>query len=97
MYYAVYLLSGDLYEDLEGTIEAQNPREAAQRAFDQLDIHADEQFPQLIVVPAEEVHVFTRDESGQAVTIMEDLPRMIAKGPRYSVVRFDAAGLREIP
>ena len=64
MRYAAYLLQNDdSYQDLELTIDADSPREAAQHVFDEFgaaDIHPDEQFPQLIVVPDEHVHVFTR-------------------------------------
>jgi hypothetical protein len=88
MRYAVYLLWGDIHQDLERTIEAAGPREAAQVTFDELHIHADEQFPQLVVVPAEQVEVFTRDDWGRAVTMTEDLPRVLAKGaPRLRHVR----------
>ena len=92
MHYAAYLLRGDVYEDLEQTIDAPGPREAAQMAFDQLDIHADEEFPQLMVVPADQVEIFTRDDVGRARTITEDLFRMAAAGPRHAIVTFDDAG-----
>ena len=97
MRYAAYLLQSDSsYRDLEDTFEAESPREAAQQAFDMLgarELHPDEEFPQLIVVPDAEVHVFTRDDGGRAVTTTEDLPRLMARGPRTSTVTFFSEGM----
>src|SRR5215472_15786486 len=94
MRYALYLLQDDgSYRDQETTVEADSPRQAAQLAFDQLGLHPDEQFPQLLVVPDQHVHVFSRDGRGQAVTMDEDSDRMIAEGPRTVIVSFDPAEL----
>jgi hypothetical protein len=99
MRYAAYLLQvDDSYRDLELTVEADDPRQAAQRVFDQLtiaELHPDELFPQLIVVPEAEVSVFTRNDEGRAVTLTEDLPRLIAKAPRTGTVTFYADGIEE--
>lgn len=98
MRYAVYLLQDDgSYRDQEATFEADNPREAAQRAFDQLSVHPDEQFPQLLVVPDHHVHVFSRNDCGRAVAMDEDIDRMIAEGPRTEIVSFEPADLRDEP
>lgn len=97
MRYAAYLLQvDDSYRDLELTVEAADPRQAAQRVFDQLstvDLHPDEAFPQLIVVPECAVSVFTRNDEGRAVTLTEDLPRMIAKAPRGATLTFYTDGM----
>ncbi len=96
MRFAAYLLLTDnSYRDLEQTIEADSPREAAQQAFDRLVLHPDEQFPQLLIVPDEQVHVFTRDDEGRAVTTTEDAPRMMAQGPKTVSVTFCASELGE--
>ena len=72
----MYLATADgTYRDLERTFEAPDARTAAQQALDLLDLHVDEEFAELLVVPDDRVHVFTRDDTGRAVTINEDLPR----------------------
>ena len=93
MRYAAYLCmpDGD-YHDLEEVIEADSPREAAQQAIELAGIHPDDEFPQLLVVPDEEVHTFTRDDVGRAVTWDADLPRQIRKGPARVIVWFDRGG-----
>jgi hypothetical protein len=68
----------DAYRDLEVVIEAADPRLAAARAFELAGVHPDEEFPQLLVVPEVQVHVYTRDDAGKAVTADEDLPRLRA-------------------
>jgi len=96
MRHAIYLCTADgSYRDLERTFEAPDARTAAQQAFDLLDLHLDEEFPELLVVPDDHVQVFTRDDSGKAVTTTEDLPRSIARGPRFTIVRFDLMELGE--
>jgi hypothetical protein len=96
MRYAAYLCLADgTYRDLEQTFEARGPREAARQAFDQLDLHRDEEFPELLVVPDDQVHIFTRDDQGRAVTVTEDMPRAMARGPRSVVVALDPAEPRE--
>ncbi len=98
MRYAAYLmLTDDSYRDLEETIEAESPSAAAQETFDHLALHPDEQFPQLLIVPDDQVHVFTRDDKGQALTTTEDVPRMIAKGPKTATITFYANELGEQP
>src|SRR5260370_8589789 len=98
MRFAAYLLQTDnSYRDLELTIEAESPHEAAQQAFDGLALHPDEQFPQLLVVPDHQVHVFTRDDEGRAVTVNEDMDRVMAKGPKTASVTFYANEPNEEP
>ncbi|TMC05440.1 MAG: hypothetical protein E6J41_22090 [Chloroflexi bacterium] len=69
------------YQELEDTIEAPDPRMAAQQAIDRAAIHPDDQFPVILVVEERHVSVFSRDDHGQAVTPNEDFPRLMAKGP----------------
>ncbi len=98
MRYAVYLCTADdTYRDLEQTFEAPNPRKAAQQAFDQLDLHPDEEFPEVLVVPDDQVHVFTRDDQGRAITLNEDMMRSMARGARFAIVSFDPMELRQQP
>ncbi len=101
MRYAIYVLqSNDTYRDLEDVFEAEGPRQAAQRVFDRLDIgdlHPDEEFPQVIVVPDDHVHVFTRNDEGRAVTMSEDIRRLTTKGPCYATVTFNPEALCDEP
>ncbi len=69
------------YQELEETIEAPDPRTAAQRAIDRAAIHLDDQFPVILIVEERNVSVFSRNDDGQAVTPDEDFPRLSAKGP----------------
>ena len=69
------------YQELEQTIEADDPRAAAQRAIDLAAIHPDDQFPVILIVEEEAVSVFSRDDDGRAVTPDEDFPRLLEKGP----------------
>ena len=69
------------YQELEETIEADDPRAAAQRAIDLAAIHPDDQFPVLLIVEERDVSVFSRNDEGDAVTSTEDFPRLLAKGP----------------
>ncbi len=69
------------YQELEGTIDAPNPRTAAQRAIDLAAIHPDDQFPVILIVEERNVFVFSRNDDGQAVTPDEDFSRLSAKGP----------------
>jgi hypothetical protein len=69
------------YQELEDTIEAEDPRAAAQRAIDLAAIHPDDQFPVILIVEERDVSVFSRDDAGKAVTSKEDFPRLLAKGP----------------
>ena len=69
------------YQELEETIEAPDPRTAAQQAIDRAAIHPDDQFPVVLIVEERNVSVFSRNDDGQAVTPDEDFPRVIAKGP----------------
>jgi hypothetical protein len=69
------------YQELEETIEADDPRAAAQRAIDLAAIHPDDQFPVILIVEEGHVAVFSRDDDGRAVTPDEDFPRLMEKGP----------------
>ncbi len=69
------------YQELEETIEADDPRAAAQRAIDLAAIHPDDQFPVILIVEEGQVAVFSRDDDGRAVTPDEDFPRLLEKGP----------------
>lgn len=69
------------YQELEETIEAVDPRAAAQRTIDLAAIHPDDQFPVILIVEEQHVTVFSRDDDGRAVTPDEDFPRLLAKGP----------------
>ncbi len=69
------------YQELEATIEAPDPRRAAQRAIDLAAIHPDDQFPVILIVEERNVSVFSRNDDGQAVTPDEDFSRLSAKGP----------------
>src|SRR5215472_18790341 len=60
------------YQELEQTIEADDPRAAAQRAIDLAAIHPDDQFPIILIVEEGQVAVFSRDDGGGAVTPDED-------------------------
>jgi hypothetical protein len=73
------------YRYLEEVIEASDTREAARRAFELAGLHPDEEFPELLIVPEDQVHIFTRDDEGAAVTFEEDLPRLLRKGPKASL------------
>lgn len=85
--FAAYLVLPDgTYRDLELVTEAPNPRAAARRAFELAGIHRDEEFPQVLIVPDDQVYVFGRDDSGAAVTPDEDLPRLIKRGPQTVVL-----------
>jgi hypothetical protein len=59
-----------------------DPRHAAQQVIDRLQVHPDEEFPELLIVPEDQVHVFTRDDDGRAVTPDEDVPRLIRRDLR---------------
>jgi hypothetical protein len=69
------------YHELEETIEAPDPPSAAQRAIDRAAIHPDDQFPVILIVEERNVSVFSRNDSGRAVTPEEDFTRLMAKGP----------------
>jgi hypothetical protein len=69
------------YQELEDTIEAPDPRSAAQRAIDRAAIHPDDQFPVILIVEERDVSIFSRNDDGQAVTPDEDFSRLMAKGP----------------
>ena len=69
------------YQELEQTIEAEDPCAAAQRAIDLAAIHPDDQFPVILIVEEHDVSVFSRNDEGRAVTSEVDFPRLLAKGP----------------
>jgi hypothetical protein len=69
------------YQELEETIDAADPRSAAQRAIDLAAIHPDDQFPIILIVEERHVAVFSRDDDGRAVTPAEDFARLLEKGP----------------
>lgn len=69
------------YQELEETIEADDPRAAAQRAIHLAAIHPDDQFPVILIVEERDVSIFSRNDDGRAVTADEDFPRLLAKGP----------------
>lgn len=90
MLYAAYVCQPDGdYHDLEAVIEAISPHEAARRAFELAGIHPDDEFPQILIVQDADVHVFTRDDKGCAVTWDADLPRQIRRGPASAIVYVD--------
>src|SRR5215831_16678522 len=69
------------YQELEETIEADDPRAAAQRAIDLAAIHPDDRFPVILIVEERHVSIFSRDDDGRAVTPDEDFPRLLERGP----------------
>jgi hypothetical protein len=81
--YAAYLgTENGAYRDLEELVEADDPRGAAQQVIDSMQLHPDEEFPELLIVPEDQVHIFTRDDAGRAVTPDEDMPRLIRREPQ---------------
>ena len=91
--YAAYVALADppgAYRDLELTIEAESPRDAARQAFELADLRAQGEWPEILVVPDDQVHVFLLDEHGRTVTVDEDLRRLAAPRPRLVVVNADA-------
>jgi hypothetical protein len=82
--YSAFIATNDgpgHYQEVEETIEATDPRAAAQRAIDLAAIHPDDEFPVILIVEEGHVAVFSRDDDGRAVTPEEDLPRLMEKGP----------------
>ena len=85
--YAAFIgLADGRYQALEDVVEADDPRGAANKVISLVAFHPEELFPEILVVPDDEVHVFTRDDAGRAATTDEDMPRLIEKGPRSVVI-----------
>ena len=78
------------YQELEETIDASDPRAAAQRAIDLAAIHPDDQFPVILIVEERSISIFSRDDAGRAVTAEEDFPRLMEQGPNVVQVRRSA-------
>jgi hypothetical protein len=84
------------YQAVEEVIEAADAREAAGMVIQLAHIHPDDLFPEILVIPEDQVAIFTRDDCGNAATFEEDFPRLMAKGPKTVVVRFDPDDLERL-
>jgi hypothetical protein len=84
------------YQAVEEIIEAADAREAAGTVIELAHLHPDDLFPEILIVPEDKVAIFTRDDCGNAVTFEEDFPRLLAKGPKTVVMRFDRDELERL-